>query len=287
MSDVYFNGQFLEASEASVSVFDGGFLHGAGLFETMRAENGRVFRLESHVQRLRNSAARLLRAVDREQLPSAGVFGELLERNSLRTARIRLTFTAGSLLETEEGVPRPPTICVTATPLVSYPEGVYERGITVVICQFRQSPGDPTAGHKTTAYLPRLLGLREAQAARCLEAIWFTTTNHLAEGSISNVFAARDGVLRTPPLDTPVLPGVARSVVLEAAAELDIPVEQRPMTIHDLLDADEVFLTNAIMHVMPVARVEKHDIGNAAVGPVTRKLMAAYRDKVRGECDAA
>ncbi len=286
MSTVYLNGRFVSNDEARISVFDGGFLHGAGLFETMRAENGEVFRLASHLSRLRNSAARLLNSLDPEALPDEGVFRELLKRNQLGEARVRLTLTSGSVREGENAGDGP-TICVTAAPLVAYQPGAYVQGVTVVVGQFRQCSGDPTAGHKTTAYLSRLIGLREAQAARCLEALWFTTQNHLAEGSISNVFVVRDGIVLTPPLDTPVVPGIARGVVLELAAAQGIPSKQRPLTINDLLDADEVFLTNAIMQVMPVVRVEKRDIGRAAVGPITRRLSEAYRQLVRKECGSS
>jgi len=283
MSTIFLNGQFVDSEAAKVSVFDGGFLHGAGLFETMRAENGRVFRLEAHLDRLRNSTGKLLRPIERDVLPAERVFAELLERDGLRSARVRLTATAGSMVESGEASPEL-TICVTATPLRGYPETMYQQGVTVVICQFRQSPGDPTAGHKTTSYLPRLLGLREAQAARCPEALWFTTSNHLAEGSISNVFLLSDGVLRTPPLNTPVLPGIARAVVIELGGKLGLAVEERPLTINDLLDASEVLLTNSIMQVMPVVRVEKHDIGGAQVGATARRLLEAYRERVREEC---
>lgn len=281
MSVAFLNGEFVSAHDACVSVFDGGFLHGAGLFETIRAENGQPFRLEAHVERLRNSAARLLHPIAREQLPDVGVVSQLLERNTMRDARLRLTITAGSMLDRLDTEGPSLTVCLTASPLTGYPQSLYEHGVTVIICQFRQSPGDPTAGHKTTSYLPRLLGLREAQAARCVEALWFTTQNHLAEGSISNVFIVRDGGLLTPPLNTPVLPGIARAVVLEEAVKLGFPLVERPLSISDLLDAEEVFLTNSIMQVMPVVRVEKHDISEGRVGPIAKRLLAAYRDCVR------
>lgn len=283
MSIVYLNGQFLGSGEAHVGVTDGGFLHGAGLFETIRVEDGRPFRLEAHIDRLRNSASKLLQPISREQLPDTAIVAELLERNALRDARLRLTVTAGPMIERLE-VPAPGmTVCLTASPLTAYPPALYEQGVTVVICQFRQSQGDPTGGHKTTSYLPRLLGLREAHAARCMEAIWFTNSNQLAEGSISNVFVVRSGRLLTPPLHTPVLPGIARAVVFEEAAKLGIDAAEKALTINDLLDAEEVLLTNSIMQVMPVTRVEKRDIAGGRVGPLARKLLAAYREATRRE----
>ena len=281
---VYLNGVFVPAEEARVSVYDGGWLHGAGLFETMRAEGGRVFRLESHVERLRRSAGAILTPMERSDLPHEGAFRELLDRNGLKEARVRLTVSSGSMMEGEDGDVRRLTICVTAAPLSGYAAKLYDRGVQAAVCDFRQSPSDPLAGHKTTSYLPRLLGLRLAQQKRCTEAIWFTTRNQLAEGSISNVFVVRDGILKTPPLDTPVLPGIARELVLEFTSKCGIECEQCPLWIEHLLDADEVLLTNAIMQVMPVIRVERHDIGDGRVGPMAKRLLQEYRRRVEEEC---
>jgi branched-chain amino acid aminotransferase len=279
---VLLNGEFMPASEANVSAFDGGFLHGAGLFETMRAENERVFQLESHIARLQRSASQLLIPIDRHQLPHAEQFSELLAQNGLREGRVRLTVTAGGM-KTDDDTPQL-TICATASSLSDYPSQLYDQGVTVIVSQYRQSPHDPIAGHKTTSYLPRLLSLREARQARCIEAIWFTTHNHLAEGSISNVFLMRDGKLKTPPVDTPILPGLARELVLKLAGEVEVEFEECVLSVDDLLDADEIFLTNSIMQVMPVVRVEKKDIADGKVGAVTKKLYEAYRETVRKEC---
>lgn len=284
---VYINGAFVTEQVAQVSVYDGGWLHGAGLFETMRAEGSRVFRLESHLKRLRRSANVILTPMERSDLPDETIFRELLERNGLKEARVRLTVSAGSMREADESNLRRLTVCATASPLSDYPAELYERGVSVAVCDYRQSTSDPLAGHKCTAYLPRLLGLRQAQQKRCLEAIWFTTLNKLAEGSISNIFVIRGGVLKTPPLDTPVLSGIARGLVLQIASECDIPCEQCPLSIDDLLDADEVILTNAIMQVMPVVRVERHEIGGGRVGPIGKRLYQEYRRRVQQECSQA
>ena len=283
-STVYLNGAFLSEPEAHLNVYDGGWLHGAGLFETMHAEGGRVFRLESHMERSRRSANTILTPMERSDLPTRAVFEELLERNGLKEARLRMTVSAGSMREAEEGDVRRLTVCATASPLSGYPAELYDRGANVAVCDFRQSTSDPLAGHKSTAYLPRLLGLRQAQQKRCMEAIWFTTRNELAEGSICNVFVVRGGVLKTPPLDTPVLPGIARELVLQIASDCGIEREECSLSIDDLLDADEVLLTNVLMQVMPVVRVEKHDVGQGRVGPIAQRLYQEYRNRVKQEC---
>jgi branched-chain amino acid aminotransferase len=282
---VYFNGELITESAASIGIHNGGWLHGAGVFETMRAEQGRVFRLESHLARLHRSVSVLLAHISRDALPGEQDVSEMLSRNGLGTARVRLTVSAGSMLEGQQvGTDHQLTVCGTASPLTGYPSTYYENGVSVVVCPFRLSPSDPVAGHKTTSYLPRLLALRHARQLRAAEALWFTTANRLAEGAISNVLLARDGSLRTPPLDTPVLPGIARGVVLEIARELSLTVEETPITIGDLLDADEVLLTNALMQVVPVIRIEKHDVGNGRVGPLAKRLLTEYCRLVKHEC---
>jgi branched-chain amino acid aminotransferase len=253
----------------------------------MRAEGGRVFRLESHLERLRRSANAVLTPMKRSDLPAEAVFKELLERNGLKEARVRMTVSAGPMREGEESNVRRLTVCVTASPLSGYPAELYDRGVNAAVCDFRQSTSDPLAGHKSTAHLSRLLGLRQAQQKRCLEAIWFTTRNELAEGSITNVFVVRGGALKTPPLDTPVLPGIARGLVLQMASDCGIEREECPLSIDDLLDADEVLLTNVIMQVMPVVRVEKHDIGQGRAGPIGKRLYQEFRNRVQQECGQA
>jgi len=285
MSPVCFvNGRWAAASEATIGLFDGGFLHGAGLFETMRCEQGVVFRLDAHLRRLKKSIGLLLPQMERDECPGREVFRELLKRCHLLDARIRLTMTAGNMQADANSSPIAPTVCVTASELGAYPDSYYDKGVAVSLCNYRVSPSDPLAGHKTTSYLPRILGLRQAQAARCFEALWFTTEHYLAEGCISNVFIVSRGTIRTPPLNTPVLPGVARSVVLEIARSKGIHAEETPLTIDDLLDAEEVFLTNVMMLVLPVIRVEQGEIGQGRVGPMARELIEAFRATVRREC---
>ncbi|MFQ5461464.1 MAG: aminotransferase class IV [Phycisphaerae bacterium] len=280
---VYFNGEIVPEAEAGVRIDDGGWLHGAGLFETMVAQGGHPFRYEQHIRRLMNSAAKLLRPIDRTDLPAPSDIESLLRRNELADARLRLTVTAGSMRSGDDTADAL-TVCVTAFPLATYAAELYEKGVRVIVTDSRVSTSDPLAGHKTTCYLPRLLALREARAARCFEAIWFTTQARLAEGSISNVFLVRGDALRTPPLDTPVLPGIARHTVIELARQNGLTVEQSPLTIDDLLEADEVFLTNVMMKVLPVVTIEKHKIGDEQVGAHTKTLAWAFEELIREEC---
>lgn len=276
------NGTLMPAEEARVSVFDAGFMQGIGLFETMRAYAGRLFRLERHLDRLRQSAQKLGWTV----LPDADVLADnvqqVLRATASDDARVRLTVTTGSLHADAADTPTL-TIVATAAPGGKYPEDCYKKGVTVVVAGCRQDPTDPTIGHKTTSYFARLAALRQAHAMGAFEALWFTPEDTLAEGAISNVFAVRDEVLVTAPLDTPVLPGITRAAVLEVAGRLDIPTRDERLTLEELLAADEVFLTNSMAEVVPVVRVGRHAIGDEKPGEVTRRLALAYGELVEQE----
>jgi len=129
-----------------------------------------------------------------------------------------------------------------------------------------------------------MIALNLAHQKRAAESIWFTLDNRLAEGCISNVFLVKDSVLYTPPINTPVLPGVARKTVCLLALQNSIKLNEKDLTIDDLLGADEIFLTNVIMQIMPITRVENHTVGDGRVGDVTRKLQTCFDQLVKSEC---
>jgi branched-chain amino acid aminotransferase len=288
------NGQVIPYDEARIAPGDGGFLHGAGLFETMRAKNGVVFRLGDHLDRLKLSAEELDLPLALEEPQLRDLISELLEANELRDARLRLTLSRGDLHVIDAQNPVPPvTLLITASAFTAYPAELYAKGMTVMVSTYRQNPENPLTGHKTTSYLDRLIGLRQAQAAGAGEALWFSAKeNELAEGSISNVFIVdKDGVLATPPVALPqkedlrlCLPGITRKLVLELAREANMLPHERMLRVEDLVGAREVFLTNAIMGVMPVARIERHAVGDEKPGAITTALMAAYNRRLTEEC---
>ncbi|MFO8012217.1 MAG: aminotransferase class IV [Phycisphaerae bacterium] len=274
---MYVAGDYVPMAEARVSAVDAGLLLGAGLFETLRTYGGRPFRLGAHLSRLRASGAVLRILVGETDEDIAAVIDRLVAENGAGDARIRLTATRGPVSEEGDEAAGPPaTLLATAGPMTPYPAALYEQGATVVVSDIHVNETDPRTYHKTTNYLANLLALRDARRGRAAEALRFNTKNRLAEGAVSNVFVVTDGRLRTPPVEDGLLPGVARAAVLEVAEALGIPAAQESLTVHDLLDADEVFLTNSIMEVMPVARVEARPIGSGAPGPVTRRLAEGY-----------
>jgi branched-chain amino acid aminotransferase len=301
MPTVWLNGAFVDEAEASLSVRDTGLLHAAGVFTTMRATGGRVFRLDAHLQRLRTSCEALfIPLLPKDEVLREAVT-ELLKRNELTDARMRLTVTRGMAEQDPiHGLRLTPTTLLTAAPLEPYPAEYYAKGLTVILLDDQKlNPYDVQAGHKTLNYVSRLAALRSANQRGAGEALWFNVHNYLQSGSISNVFIVKDGVLTTPPTNvelrdqavaavtaypkSDVLPGVTRAAVMELARAATIGVKLASIAVNDLLESDEVFVTNSIMHVMPVCRVERKAIANEKPGAITTQLMAALDEAVRRE----
>ncbi len=284
---VWLNGQFVERDEAKVSVFDAGLQHGIGLFETMLAVGSNVFRIDAHLQRLAESARQLRLSDSLRTAPLAEAVLHVVEEANLPRARVRLTLTGGdlNLLQSQHQSPTHPTILIVAQPATEYPDAFFERGVRVTIADARLNPLDPDAGHKTLNYWPRLRALQHAATTGAAEALWFSVSNHLMSGSVSNVFLVKDGTLLTPiargeepdgSLHAPVLPGITREFVVEAAASLSIGVGRQMLDIDALLDADEVFVTNSSWGVLPVIAVEAEAVGDAVPGPVTGRMREAW-----------
>ena len=297
---VYLDGQFVDDGDAKLSIFDAAVQHAVGLFETMRAYSGKVFRLDAHMNRLAESAKQtgLAQSLRTEALGEAVELA--LKKNELTEARVRLTITGGNLAmlapATGEKPPRHhPTVAITVTAPTVYPQSFFEEGVSVVVADPKANPFDPTAGHKTIQYWPRLRSLAEAAAAKAGEALWFTVTNHLCGGSVSNAFIVKSGQLHTPiargeepsgAIPSPVLPGVTRTVVAEVASRLNLPVHKKMLTINDVLEADELFLTNSSWLVLPVVKVEKETIGAGRPGEITAQVREELIKSIAQECGA-
>ncbi|MHC4948013.1 MAG: aminotransferase class IV [Planctomycetota bacterium] len=293
---VWLNGEFLERDAARLSVFDAGLQHGVGLFETMSARHGRVFRVDAHVRQLAESARALLLSERLRPDPLAEAVARTVERNGLAESRVRLTVTGGDLNPLPaagNGRGRvDPTVLVVAQPPTAYPDAFFEQGIVAAVADGRDNPLDPMAGHKTLNYWPRIRALQAAAARGAGEALWFTVTNHLSAGSVSNAFLVRDGRLLTPyargeeedgALAAPVRPGITRAAILEAATRLGLETERRMLDVEAVLGADEIFLTNSSWGVLPVVRVERQAIGDGEVGSITLDLRAAWMEMVDRE----
>ena len=282
--EVWLDGHFVSVEQARISPFDSGFQHGVGLFETMYAANGNVFRLTAHIERLAASARTLKMTQFLRTSALADAVSATVQHNQLEQARVRLTLTAGPLdFRAKDAMEVNPTILIHAQPPTQYPDAIYEGGIRVAVANARLSPLDSQAGHKTLSYWSRLSALQEAGAQGAAESLWFTVSNHLASGSTSNVLLVRDGSLISPyargeeptgALNSPVRPGVTREVLFELARENGIPVERRILDIDELLAADEVLLCNSSWGALPVVEVERAKIGSGEPGEVFKVLRS-------------
>ncbi|MCP4261150.1 MAG: hypothetical protein GY774_27135 [Planctomycetes bacterium] len=279
---VFLSDKLIDIDKAHISATDSGFLYGAGLFETMRSYNGVVFALKDHLDRLFTSAGTLSinNTYDKEYLTDA--IYKVLKANKLTDARLRLTLTNGPMAESEEQ--RKATLLITATKLQPYPAEYYKKGVMVILSPSRQNTFEPTSGHKTTSYFSRMIMLNSAHQKRAAEALWFTTNNQLAEGCVSNVFLVKDSVIYTPPIETPVLAGIARKTVCKIASTNSIKLVEKDLNIDDVLGADEIFLTNIIMQIMPVTSVEKHTVGDGKVGVMTKRLQISFNELIENQC---
>jgi branched-subunit amino acid aminotransferase/4-amino-4-deoxychorismate lyase len=261
----WIRGAVLPLVEAAVPVADRGFLFGEGLFETVRVARGRALRLEAHLARLARSAADLGLAPPRGVREAARA---LLERWGARDGVLKIVATAGP--EPAPGEPDAPGLVLLALPPRPLPARAREDGVVAAIAA-APHPGarSPLAGAKTLAYFERALARRRAAAEGAWEAIFLGAAGEVAEGAASNVFWARGGRLCTPALEIGIVPGIARAAVLALAA-----AEEGRFPLEDLLGAEEAFLTNALVGVLPLCAIAGRAIGAGAPGPTTRALAA-------------
>ena len=282
---VSLNGRIIPASEARVSVYDQGLLYGYGLFETMRAYEGRVFRASEHLERLTDSAEDLGLPLDGRLDDLARAVDETVAANGLADARIRLTVTGG---ESTSGPALPasgdPTVLVTANPLppAEVRDRDYERGWRVVTASRPRQSRSVTAAHKTLSYLENLVARAEAADAGADEALILNERGCLSEGAMTNIFVVKGGVLLTPATDFGLLPGITRGAVV-ALAEPRVTVAQGLIPIALAQQADEIFVTNSVIEIMPVTELAGRAIGGGSPGEVTRALTQDYRHLVAEE----
>jgi branched-chain amino acid aminotransferase len=252
----------------------------------MRAYQGHIFRLDHHLTRLRRSAQSLglthsiLNVVEGKQSLEAACM-ETLEANKLKDARLRLTISAGE----GDMMPDPstcssPTVLITARNLVPLPPGKYESGFKAALSSLRRNSQSPLSRLKSTCYMENILARMAARAAGCDEAVLLNEQGYLAEGSTTNIFLTSNGALITPSLESGVLPGITREAVLEIARASNIKTLERQVELKELIEAEEAFVTNSILELMPLTWFDGKPIGTGKPGQLTKKLLAAYRKLV-------
>lgn len=278
---VYLNNKIVPSAEAKVSVFDHGFLYGDGVYETMRVYDGVVFLIEEHLKRLHRSASLIGLDVPRSDDSIKGALYETLLANSLSDAYVRLTISRGyGEIGLDPDLCKEPTFIIIAQKFKNYPRSYYEEGISLKIASVRRNIKealDPQI--KSLNFLNNILAKIEAGKAAANEAIMLNAAGHLAEGTISNIFFLKAGVLNTPAISCGILDGITRALVIDLALQNSIPVREGEFGPEELFGASEVFITNSTMEIMPVSKVDEVHF---KLGETARLLLAKYRKEVNG-----
>ncbi|MDP2871080.1 MAG: branched-chain-amino-acid transaminase [Bacillota bacterium] len=282
---VYLDGTFVPAEQATVSVFDHGLLYGDGVFEGIRAYNGLVFRLDEHVARLYDSAKAIGLRIPLTQAEMGEIVCDTVRANGLRDAYIRLVVTRGpgDLGLDPLKCPAPSVICI-ADAIKLFPEELYDRGLRIITAATRRNvPEALNPRIKSLNYLNNILAKIEANQAGVLEALMLTHDGFVAEGTGDNLFFVKDGVVCTPAISQGILHGITRACIIELARKRGIAVAEMTVARYDLFTADECFLTGTAAEVIPVVEIDSRVVGTGQPGPVTRALIADFRALVVSE----
>lgn len=280
---IYLDGKFVPEADAKVSVFDHGLLYGDGVFEGIRFYNGRVFRLEEHLERLWDSARSICLEVpiDRDEMTEALL--ETIRQNGLREGYIRLLITRGvGNLGLNPAQCKRPSVIIIATTIALYSKEVCETGLTVVTCATRRTNAaalNPAV--KSLNYLNNVMARIEANLAGADEALMLNDAGNVAECTADNVFIVKRGQIFTPPISAGALRGITRSVVFDIAAELDLKITETDITRHDVFVADECFLTGTAAELIPVIKADGRIIGSGKPGPITGRMLGRFREMTR------
>jgi branched-chain amino acid aminotransferase len=279
---VYLNGSFLPLSEAKVSIMDYGFLFGYGLYETTRVYKGKFFRLDAHLKRLEKSALALAIPVDIPKFKE--IIRETVGRNPFESGRMRLTVTLGQ----GSAAPDPrscqtPTVLCTVVEYKPFPAESYARGYSAIIFNLRRNSQSPLPGMKSSSFVESILAKQKARESGVDESLMLNDKGLLAESSSSNVFIVSQGMLKTPKIGSGFLPGITRQVTVELAHHLGLPYQESDIIPSQIASADEVFITNSMIEIMPVTRLEGQAVGAGKPGPISAKLSEAYQELLKEE----
>jgi branched-chain amino acid aminotransferase len=281
---IYLDGKFVPRDEAKISVFDHGFLYGDGVFEGIRAYNGKVFRLAEHVDRLYDSAKTidLQIPITKEEMSRAIV--DTCKINKLTDCYIRPVVSRGpGDLGLDPRKCSKPTVVVIAVEWGAMYGDLYERGLNAVCVSVRRMPAEAMPPNvKSLNYLNNILGKIEATYKGGDEAIFFDTNGYLSEGAGDNIFIIKNGTIVTPPTLNN-LRGVTRIVALEIATSLGVEVIERNAGYFDLYTADEIFVTGTAAEIAPITVIDGRKIGTGMPGPITRQFMEVFQSVVTRE----
>jgi branched-chain amino acid aminotransferase len=279
---IWFDGRMVDAEDAKLSVFDHGLLYGDGVFEGIRVYNGRVFERRAHLDRFYASAERIRLAVPYVQEEVSEAMRQCIEANAVENGYIRLVVTRGpGTLGLNPFRCCDPVVFVIADQIQMYPKEMYEKGMAVIVARTRRVGAgmlDPKV--KSLNYLNSIYAKIEAIDAGVMEAVMLNARGNVSEATGDNVFIVRDGAVVTPPSEAGILMGITRGVVLRLAQKLGLPAHEQNFTAEELKSADECFLTGTAAEVIAVTSVDDRQIGDGHPGPVTQRLLKAFRDYI-------
>ncbi len=283
--EVYIDGKYYLKENAKVSVYDHGLLYGDGIFEGIRAYNGRVFRLDEHLIRLYESAKSLHIEIPVTLDEMRVIVLETLRRNKLSDSYIRLMVTrgVGDLGLDPRKCSKASIICITDT-IKLYPADAYENGLRIMTASTRKNPPDCLSPRiKSMNYLNNILAKIEAIGAGLSESLMLDKNGFLTECTSENIFLVKRGVVYTPTSVVGILEGITRSVVMELAGKEKMDVQMAFLTPHDLYTADEGFVTGTGAEILPVVEIDGRKIGDGRVGPITKLLLKKFRELTKTE----
>ena len=284
---IYVDGKYYGERDAKISVFDHGLLYGDGIFEGIRAYNGRVFRLKEHIDRLFYSAKSILLTIPMSHAELMAAVVDTCRQNNLRDGYIRLLVTRGiGTLGLNPNRCKNPSVVIIADKIQLYPPELYRKGmeiITVPTVRNLHSALNPAI--KSLNYLNNIMAKIEANNGGCEEALLLNAEGYVSECTGDNVFIVKENHLMTPPLSAGALYGITRKVVMEIAAQSGMNVSEPNLTRYDIFNADECFLTGTGAELVPVVKVDGRVIGAGTPGPLTERLVTQYHalTKVSGE----
>jgi len=275
---IYIDGKYYDERNAKISVFDHGLLYGDGIFEGIRAYNGRVFKLKEHVDRLFCSAKAILLNLPMSHADIMRAIVETCRRNKVRDGYIRLVVTRGpGTLGLNPNRCKNPSVIIIAGTIQLYPAELYQKGMEIVtVPTTRNLHSALNPAIKSLNYLNNILAKIEANNAGCEEAVMLNAEGFVAECTGDNIFIVKEGQLLTPPLSAGALYGITRRVVMDLAAESGAKVSETNLTRYDLFNADECFVTGSAAELMPVVKIDGRVIGTGTPGPVTENLITRY-----------
>ncbi|MFA7074542.1 MAG: branched-chain-amino-acid transaminase [Endomicrobiaceae bacterium] len=281
---IYLDGKFVNKEDATVSVFDHGLLYGDGIFEGIRAYNGRVFRLREHIDRLWDSGKAIALNIPMTKAEMEKALLQTLAVNKLTDAYIRLVVTRGiGDLGLDPANCNKPTVFIIADGITLYPEKLYTEGLEVITVSTRRNMPDALSPNiKSLNYLNNIMAKLEAKRAGVPEAIMLNEQGYVVECSGDNIFVIKNGVVSTPPASAGALKGVTRNAAMELIKnKLKMELKEELITTYDLYCADECFLTGTAAETIPVVKIDGRIIGEGKPGKVTLKLFKEFRSLTR------